>query len=48
LRSIRSAYYPGDDRRERFVGLFHDIEVQCLIFDAYMYRKLVARAIWPL
>ena len=30
-----------DDRRERFVSLFHDIDVQRLTFEAYMNKKLV-------
>lgn len=42
LRSMQNAYYRSDDRRERFVSLCHDIDVQRLTFEAYMNKKLVA------
>jgi geranylgeranyl reductase len=42
LRSMQDAYYRSDDRRERFVSLCHDIDVQKLTFDAYMHKRLVA------
>ncbi|MFN4159617.1 MAG: geranylgeranyl diphosphate reductase [Gemmobacter sp.] len=42
LRSMQDAYYQSDDRRERFVSLCHDIDVQRLTFEAYMNKKLVA------
>ena len=42
LRSMQNAYYRSDDRRERFVSLCHDIDVQRLTFDAYMNKRLVA------
>jgi geranylgeranyl diphosphate/geranylgeranyl-bacteriochlorophyllide a reductase len=42
LRSMQNAYYRSDDRRERFVSLCHDIDVQKLTFEAYMNKKLVA------
>jgi len=42
LRSMQDAYYKSDDRRERFVSLCHDIDVQRLTFEAYMNKKLVA------
>ena len=42
LRSMQDAYYRNDDRRERFVSLCHDIDVQRLTFEAYMNKKLVA------
>lgn len=42
LRSMQNAYYRNDDRRERFVSLCHDIDVQRLTFEAYMNKKLVA------
>jgi hypothetical protein len=35
------AYYRSDERRERFVSLCHDIDVQRLTFEAYMNKKLV-------
>ncbi|SDE20147.1 geranylgeranyl diphosphate reductase [Limimaricola pyoseonensis] len=41
LRSMQSAYYRSDDRRERFVSLCHDIDVQRLTFEAYMTKSLV-------
>lgn len=42
LRSMQNAYYRSDDRRERFVSLCHDIDVQRLTFEAYLNKKLVA------
>ncbi len=42
LRSMQDAYYRSDDRRERFVSLCHDVDVQKLTFEAYMNKKLVA------
>lgn len=42
LRSMQDAYYRSDDRRERFVSLCHDLDVQRLTFDAYMNKRLVA------
>ncbi|MCF1710702.1 geranylgeranyl diphosphate reductase [Tabrizicola sp. J26] len=41
LRSMQDAYYKSDERRERFVSLCHDIDVQKLTFEAYMNKKLV-------
>lgn len=41
LRSMQDAYYKSDERRERFVSLCHDLDVQKLTFDAYMNKKLV-------
>ncbi|WP_300063267.1 geranylgeranyl diphosphate reductase [uncultured Roseobacter sp.] len=41
LGSMQNAYYRNDDRRERFVSLCHDIDVQRLTFEAYMNKKLV-------
>ncbi|WP_299048970.1 geranylgeranyl diphosphate reductase [uncultured Tateyamaria sp.] len=41
LASMQNAYYRNDDRRERFVSLCHDIDVQRLTFEAYMNKKLV-------
>jgi len=41
LRSMQNAYYKSDERRERFVSLCHDIDVQRLTFEAYMNKKLV-------
>ena len=42
LRSMQDAYYKSDERRERFVSLCHDVDVQRLTFEAYMNKKLVA------
>ncbi len=41
LRSMQDAYYRSDERRERFVSLCHDKDVQTLTFEAYMNKKLV-------
>lgn len=42
LGAMQSAYYKSDMRRERFVSLCHDVDVQKLTFEAYMNKKLVA------
>lgn len=42
LRQMQDAYYKSDERRERFVSLCHDVDVQRLTFEAYMNKKLVA------
>jgi geranylgeranyl reductase len=42
LASMQNAYYRSDERRERFVSLCHDIDVQRLTFEAYMNKKLVS------
>ena len=41
LRAMQDAYYKSDERRERFVSLCHDVDVQRLTFEAYMNKKLV-------
>lgn len=41
LRSMQDAYYKSDMRRERFVSLCHDVDVQRLTFEAYMNKRLV-------
>jgi geranylgeranyl reductase len=41
LSAMQNAYYRSDERRERFVSLCHDIDVQRLTFEAYMNKKLV-------
>ncbi len=41
LASMQNAYYRSDDRRERFVSLCHDVDVQKLTFEAYMNKRLV-------
>ncbi len=42
LRSMQDAYYKSDERRERFVSLCHDVDVQRLTFESYMNKKLVS------
>ncbi len=41
LRTMQDAYYKSDERRERFVSLCHDVDVQRLTFEAYMNKELV-------
>ncbi len=41
LEAMQNAYYRSDDRRERFVSLCKDSDIQKLTFDAYMNKKLV-------
>ncbi|MEL6277515.1 MAG: geranylgeranyl diphosphate reductase [Pseudomonadota bacterium] len=41
LGAMQDAYYRSDERRERFVSLCHDVDVQRLTFEAYMNKKLV-------
>jgi geranylgeranyl reductase len=41
LGAMQDAYYRSDERRERFVTLCHDIDVQRLTFEAYMNKELV-------
>jgi geranylgeranyl reductase len=41
LGAMQNAYYRSDARRERFVSLCHDIDVQRLTFEAYMNKRLV-------
>ena len=41
LGAMQNAYYRSDDRRERFVSLCHDVDVQKLTFEAYMNKRLV-------
>ncbi|MFP4238758.1 MAG: geranylgeranyl diphosphate reductase [Rhodosalinus sp.] len=41
LGAMQDAYYKSDARRERFVSLCHDIDVQRLTFEAYMNKELV-------
>ena len=40
LGAMQSAYYKTDARRERFVSLCHDVDVQTMTFEAYMNKKL--------
>ncbi len=41
LGAMQDAYYRSDERRERFVSLCHDVDVQRLTFEAYMNKELV-------
>ncbi len=41
LRIMQDTWYKSDDRRERFVTLCRDVDVQRLTFEAYMNKKLV-------
>jgi geranylgeranyl reductase len=41
LGAMQNAYYRSDERRERFVSLCHDVDVQKLAFEAYMNKRLV-------
>ena len=41
LGAMQNAYYRSDMRRERFVSLCHDVDVQKLTFEAYMNKELV-------
>lgn len=41
LRVMQDTWYKSDDRRERFVTLCRDTDVQRLTFEAYMNKKLV-------
>lgn len=41
LGAMQNAYYRSDERRERFVSLCHDGDVQRLTFEAYMNKELV-------
>ena len=41
LGAMQDAYYRSDERRERFVSLCHDKDVQTLTFEAYMNKALV-------
>jgi geranylgeranyl diphosphate/geranylgeranyl-bacteriochlorophyllide a reductase len=41
LRNMQDSYYRSDERRERFVSLCHDIDVQRLTFEGYMNKKMV-------
>ena len=40
LGAMQNAYYKTDDRRERFVSLCHDVDVQTMTFEAYMNKDL--------
>ncbi len=41
LRVMQDTWYKSDDRRERFVTICRDVDVQRLTFEAYMNKRLV-------
>jgi geranylgeranyl diphosphate/geranylgeranyl-bacteriochlorophyllide a reductase len=41
LDVMQKFWYTNDDRRERFVAICRDLDVQRLTFDAYMRKRLV-------
>ncbi len=41
LRMMQDTWYRSDDRRERFVTICRDVDVQRLTFEAYMNKRLV-------
>ncbi len=43
LGVMQRFWYANDDRRERFVAICEDRDVQQLTFDGYMNKKLVRR-----
>jgi geranylgeranyl reductase len=40
LGAMQNAYYRSDERRERFVTLCRDLDVQRMTFDSYMNKRL--------
>ena len=42
LGAMQNAYSKSDERRERFVSLCHDVDVQNLTIETYMNKELVA------
>ncbi len=38
---MQRTWYSSDDRRERFVSICRDMDVQRLTFEAYMNKRLV-------
>ena len=43
LDVMQRFWYTGDGRRERFVGVCRDRDVQRLAFDEYMNKRLARR-----
>jgi geranylgeranyl reductase len=41
LGLLQKFWYRNDDRRERFVSICRDPDVQVLTWEAYMYKRLV-------
>lgn len=46
LGVMQHFWYSSDGRRERFVGICRDRDVQQLTFDAYMHKRLVRARPW--
>jgi geranylgeranyl reductase len=46
LGLMQHFWYSSDGRRERFVGICRDRDVQQLTFDAYMHKRLVRARPW--
>ena len=43
LGAMQTAYYKSDERRERFVSLCKDVDVQKITFESYMHKKLTRK-----
>lgn len=43
LGAMQNAYYRSDERRERFVSLCKDVDVQKITFESYMHKKLTRK-----
>ncbi len=43
LGAMQNAYYRSDERRERFVSLCNDVDVQKITFESYMHKKLTRK-----
>ncbi len=43
LGAMQNAYYKSDERRERFVSLCNDVDVQKITFESYMHKKLTKK-----
>ena len=43
LGAMQNAYYKSDERRERFVSLCNDVDVQKITFESYMHKKLTRK-----
>ncbi|MGB0499519.1 MAG: geranylgeranyl diphosphate reductase [Rubricella sp.] len=41
LGQMQDTWYRSDDRRERFVSMCHDVDIQRLTFEGYMHKRLV-------
>jgi geranylgeranyl reductase len=41
LGQMQDTWYISDDRRERFVSMCRDVDIQRLTFEGYMHKRLV-------